>query len=393
MSVRKRTLPSGRISWQVDYKDQGGKRRSKQFPTKTAAINHETTVRGQIAAGTHVADSQSITVSQAGDLWLRRAEVEKLEASTQRQYRQHLDLHIKPLIDTTKLSRLTKPAVEQFRDQLLATRSRPLTRAILTSLKGVVKEAHRRGLVGHNPASDAEVRVSKRDRTTVAIPSKAELREMIAKSAELWPITRVEQTRPGEQRVVAISWRPLLLCAIFGGLRASELRGLVWDHVDLEAGVVQVRGRADFRNHLGAPKSAASARDVPMSPLLRNTLREWRLACPVTTINLVFPTTTGNFHTSSGLYRHYWAPLQIALGLVELAEEDGELVERPKYKFHALRHAAASLFIEQNWTPKKVMTVMGHSSIQVTYDRYGHLWKSPEDDLQAMAQIEARLLA
>jgi integrase len=61
--------------------------------------------------------------------------------------------------------------------------------------------------------------------------------------------------------------------------------------------------------------------------------------------------------------------------------------------FHALRHAAASLFIEQGWTPKKVQSLMGHSSIQVTFDIYGHLYSDPEDDAKAMAQIEARLLA
>jgi integrase len=67
--------------------------------------------------------------------------------------------------------------------------------------------------------------------------------------------------------------------------------------------------------------------------------------------------------------------------------------ERTALTFHSLRHAAASLFIEQGWTPKKVQTVMGHSSIQVTFDTYGKLFPSPDDDLKAMAQVEARLLA
>jgi integrase len=61
--------------------------------------------------------------------------------------------------------------------------------------------------------------------------------------------------------------------------------------------------------------------------------------------------------------------------------------------FHSLRHAAASLFIEQGWNAKKVQTVMGHSSIQVTFDVYGHLWSDTKSDLEAMAQLEARLLA
>jgi integrase len=132
-----------------------------------------------------------------------------------------------------------------------------------------------------------------------------------------------------------------------------------------------------------------------MAPMVINTVKAWRIACPATPLNLVFPTENGSIHSSSNLYRHYWAPLQCALGMVEIVQGDveGERVEQPRYNFHALRHAAASLFIEQGWSPKKVQAVMGHASIQITFDIYGHLWKNPEDDLKAMAQIEARLLA
>jgi integrase len=56
-----------------------------------------------------------------------------------------------------------------------------------------------------------------------------------------------------------------------------------------------------------------------------------------------------------------------------------------------LRHAAASLFIAEGWTPKRVQTVLGHSSINLTYDVYGKLFPSPEDDQAAMARLEARL--
>jgi len=63
-----------------------------------------------------------------------------------------------------------------------------------------------------------------------------------------------------------------------------------------------------------------------------------------------------------------------------------------KYTFHSLRHAAASLFIEQGLSPKRIQAIMGHSSIQVTYDRYGHLFNNDEADQTAMQAIEARLL-
>jgi site-specific recombinase XerD len=63
-----------------------------------------------------------------------------------------------------------------------------------------------------------------------------------------------------------------------------------------------------------------------------------------------------------------------------------------KYGLHALRHAAASLFIEQGMKPKRVQEIMGHSTISMTLDTYTHLYPAPEDDQAAMAQVQARLL-
>ena len=73
-SVRKRILGSGDIRWQVDYKDQEGKRRAKQFMTKREATEFETKVRSEIAAGVHTADTASVIVRQAGELWLTKCE-------------------------------------------------------------------------------------------------------------------------------------------------------------------------------------------------------------------------------------------------------------------------------------------------------------------------------
>jgi integrase len=77
--------------------------------------------------------------------------------------------------------------------------------------------------------------------------------------------------------------------------------------------------------------------------------------------------------------------LQVKTGLAEGAMH-------PKYRLHSLRHAAASLFIEQGFTPKRVQALMGHSSIQVTFDTYGHLFPSQDSDQEAMRQLQARLV-
>jgi integrase len=381
-SVRKRILPSGETRWMVDYKDLQGERRAKQFKTKSEAVAFETKTRADIASGVHVADSVSITVSQAADFWLQRARVEELEASTIKQYREHVRHHILPLLGSTRLSRLTKPAVEEFRDKLLQSRSRVLTRKVLTSLKGILAEAQRRGLTGQNVAIGTKVTMAKRHEEKVAIPSKDEIRAILNVTAELWPPT------------CGWAWRPLVITALFSGLRASELRGLAWDHIDFAERVIHVQQRADFKNKIGSPKSAAGIRDVPMPPMMINTLKQWRLACPKSALNLAVPTKAGTIISNSNTHRQCWRPLLRALKLVDIvADESGEMIEVPRYRFHDLRHAAASLFIDQGWQAKKVQTVLGHSSITITFDRYGHLWKTSEDDADAMAEIEKRLFS
>jgi hypothetical protein len=156
-SIRKRILPSGETRWLVDYRDTAGKRRAKQFETKRDADGYMVKARAEVAAGTHVVDSQSVTLGEAGDLWVESGERDKLEATTVRQRRQHVDLHIKPLIGKTKLSRLNTPMVQEFVDRLLETRSRAMARRVVTSLKGIIAEAQRRGLIAHNPAMVAKV--------------------------------------------------------------------------------------------------------------------------------------------------------------------------------------------------------------------------------------------
>jgi integrase len=77
-----------------------------------------------------------------------------------------------------------------------------------------------------------------------------------------------------------------------------------------------------------------------------------------------------------------------------MTEEQAARKEKlhPKYGLHALRHAAASLFIEQGFSAKRVQVLMGHSTIQVTFDIYGHLFPSHDGDRAAMQQLQARLV-
>ena len=111
-------------------------------------------------------------------------------------------------------------------------------------------------------------------------------------------------------------YRPFLITAIFTGLRASELRGLRWDDVDLDKAVIHVRQRADKYHAIGMPKSDAGQRTVPLPPMVVNTLREWKLACPKGRLNLVFPNGEGNIEWHPNIIKRGLHPVQIAAGIV-----------------------------------------------------------------------------
>lgn len=177
----------------------------------------------------------------------------------------------------------------------------------------------------------------------------------------------------------------------------SELRGLRWPDVDLEAGVIHVRQRADSWGKMGPPKSKAGKRDIPLAPLVLNTLRQWRIDCPKGELDLVFPNNRGKIERMWNIHEHTWYPLQNKCGLTAdtgKKDADGNPISSHRYCFHMLRHAAASLFIAYlGWTPKRLQTVMGHSSINMTFDLYGHPFENIEADRADMAKIEAAVRA
>src|SRR5262249_38258330 len=168
-------------------------------------------------------------------------------------------------------------------------------------------------------------------------------------------------------------WRPLILTAIFTGLRASELRGLRWVDVDLKKAVLHVTQRADKFNTIGKPKSASGNRDVPLPPHLLNTLRAWKLQCPRGELGLAFPTRSGTIHSLANIVQRGFMPAQMAAGVVK-----GGTAKYPG--LHALRHFYASWCINRvedgglGLPAKVVQHRLGHSSIAITSDVYGHLF-------------------
>jgi integrase len=383
-NVRKRTWSNSKgeqTAWIADYFDQTGKRRIKTFSKKKEANDWLVTAKGEVQRGVHTPENASITVADAAQLWLDKSEFIELERSTLRQYRNHVDRHIKPsLIGNEKLARLSTPMIEAFRDGLLKDEtdthgkvikkgSRAMARKVLASLKSILGEAQRRGLVAQNAAQPVKVDLKKRDQGRLAIgrdiPSKEEINTILEK--------------------VKGRWRPLFITAVFTGMRSSELRGLAWDDVDLERKVIHVRQRADAWGTMGAPKSAAGDREIPMAPMVLHALREWKLACPKGDLGLVFPNGVGRIENHANIANRGFYALQRGAGMIDAKGS-------PKYGVRALRHFFASWAIEQGFSPKRLQALLGHNSIQMTFDRYGHLFPSLEDDHEKFAAGELALV-
>jgi hypothetical protein len=252
--VRRRSWKSGgqtRTAYLADYFDAEGKRREKGgFKTKAEAKAWlEKTIIG-VRAGTHTADSQSVTVAVAAQNWLdraKKADGEPLEKSTRVAYQNLVNNYIVERFGSTKLSQLTAPDVVKYRDGLLSAISPAMTRKVIGALSMILNHALARGDVAQNVAAAVRVAAKRRGngkiKAGVDFPDKDEINRIIDKASG--------------------RWRSVLLTAIFTGLRSSELRGLTWDDVDLDRQVLHVRQRADAWNVIGAPKSDTSARDDP----------------------------------------------------------------------------------------------------------------------------------
>jgi integrase len=317
-------------------------------------------------------------VAKAADLWIERARQQELERSTIKSYEEIARLHIKPFIGAEKLSKLTMPAVQAYLDALLETRSKAMAGKAVRALSSIITESQRRGLVAQNVAKGVKVVRSKREKKKIIVPPKQDLRAMLDTAANDLP-----------------NFRPLLLTAIFAGLRSSELRGLRRVDVDLRAAELTICQRADQWGEIGAPKSQAGHRTIPIPPMLVSVLREWLLRAPPSALGLLFPNSEGGVRLHSNmLNREYW-PLQIAAGLWEATgnrDEAGQPVIRARYDFHSLRHAAASAWIKQHVDLKRLTTWLGHASVQTTLDVYGHLIRDELGDAAIVAAAQAELL-
>jgi len=368
-SISKRILPSGSPQWRVSYVDGNGKRKRPGFTTWTAANDYRQEIEEQLRKGTYRPDSDRVIVAEVCAAFLEYAEgrTQRNERMTRKMltvYRGHVNNHIRHPdhgVSTRKLSQFTAKAVGDFRDALRTDGvTVSTTRKILATLHTILEYAIGQDWVATNAAHGVKV-IGPRDEGSKKIvpPSKAELKSILDAADD--------------------QFRFMVLFAASTGVRAGEQWALRWRDADLTSGVLSIERRVDSYGEEGPPKSAAGVRSVPLSAMLVKLLKEWKMsASSKGGDDYIFPNRAGRHTCHDNLVKRRYKPTLVAAGVSAI-------------NWHSLRHYAVSTWIEAGLAPKTVQTFAGHSSLQVTMDRYGHLFPS-DDHKAAMDAIAGELM-
>jgi integrase len=301
-----------------------------------------------------------LTLAEAAERWLSEARAgvvrtrsgDCYKPSALRSYEQALRARILPRCGSKRLSALSRPMLQQLVDELVGEGCAASTvRNAVLPLRAIYRRALQRDELTSNPT------------LKLALPAVRQRRERVARPAEAEALLAA---LPADQRA-------LWATALYTGLRRGELQALQWQNVDLERGLVSVEHSWDRCAGLIEPKSRSGARRVPIPATLRRQLLAHHLRHGRPASGWVFPAAEESRPFDSAWAttkaRRAWQPAGLAaIGL------------------HQCRHSYAAYAIAAGINPKALSSYMGHSSITITLDRYGHLL--PGNETQAAHMLD-----
>jgi integrase len=339
--VYPRRNKDGKItSYRGAYVGPDGKRRYVSGRNKEEARNKLRRARGDAERGL-VADGGNVTLSAYLTRWLNESVRGSVKPITHDSYTMLVEKHIVTALGNVKLSKLTPAHLQGFYRAKLDSGLSPRTvQYIHVVIHRALKQALRWGLVTRNVAEAVDPpRVPKKDVTPLT-PEQAR--------------AFIEAASEAGDRLEA-----LYVIAIHTGMRQGELFNLRWDDVDLDAGVLRVRGT----------KTARSRRTVTLSETALEALRShlerqlgeidkagslWREN------GLVFATEIGTPLNRHNVTQRSFKPLLERAGL-------------PQIRFHDLRHTCATILLSQGVHAKYVQELLGQATIAITLDTYSHV--------------------
>lgn len=338
-------------SWEAFvYSKRDGKKIRKTFPTQAAAREwrQESTVAVRKML---MRAPTAVTVSGATESWLEGARDGRIrnrsgdlyKPAAIRAYEAAYRLRVKPALGSMRLSDVTRNDIQDFVDELVAEGWTASTIVVtIASLRVIYKRALMRGEIAVNPVLGLQLPAVRGGRNRIATPEEcAELLNALP-----------EQDRP------------LWATAMFAGLRRGELMALRVEDIDLERGVINVRRGWDTLEGEISPKSGRE-RTVPINATLRRHL-ETHLRGLRWSEGLVFGVNDRSTFNGTPLMKR--------------AERHWQAAGLRRITLHECRHTFASLMIAAGVNAKALSTYMGHATISITLDRYGHLMPGNEDE-------------
>ena len=328
----------------------------KTFRSLADARAWRSATQTALNCGTLRAPSRT-TLAEAAEEWLSAAEAgvvrtrsgDPYKPSALRAYEQALRQKLLPALGPLKLSGVTRNHVQDVVDRLVAEgQSASTVRNAVLPLRAIYRRAVARSEVHLNPTEGLTLPAVRGKRDRVARPAEARI---------------LLEALPAEDRAV---WAT----ALYAGLRRGELAALRWSDVDLERGVICVERSWDPKAGPVEPKSRSGRRRVPLAGPLRAHLAAHRLVKPSDDAALLFGRSGGRAMHSDMLTRRSHAAWKRA-GLEPIG-------------LHECRHTYAAYMIAAGVNAKALSTYMGHSSITITLDRYGHLMPGSESEAAGM---------
>ena len=314
-------------------------------------------VRRSLAAAIHaletgtLSDARGLTVGDFLDQWLEEVARPRVRPWTYAGYEVHVRIHLKPVIGSVLLDKLTPMHVQRLLNQKTAEGLKPKSvRYIRGTLRTALSHAVQWGLVSRNAA--------------------ALVRSPRVEQFEIQPFTR-EESLALLDSLKGDRLEALYSVALTMGLRQGEALGLRWQDIDLDLGYLRVSKqlqRIDGRLELVDPKTVRSRRNLAMPTTIAASLREHRSRQDTeraransswTEMGLVFTTPEGKPLDGTAITKQFHRHLERA-GL-------------PQRRFHDLRHSCATLLLAQGVSPRVVMDVLGHSQIGLTMNTYAHV--------------------
>jgi integrase len=334
------------------YRDPLGRQRVKTFARKEDAKRFLSQIEVDKARGRWV-DPKGADQPPAGWVDEYLALARRLSPSTQQTYRRDLTKYVLPRFGAHRLGGLPADEIENWLNDELDSGIAPSSvHRHYRTLRRVLQVAVDKQKIAADPCDAVE-------------PPRVPNREMVFLN---WSqaVDLAEAHAP--------RYRALIYLAVDSGMRWSELVGLRRAKLDLRSGKIRVTEqliRLDSGEwHRKEPKTPASVRSITISSVTSDILGDHveRFSQPGHD-GLVFPNGAGQPIAGSSFRNNHFAPAQRRAGV--------------PCRFHDLRHSSVALAIAAGARPKAIQARMGHSSINVTLDRYGHLLPELDEALAA----------